>query len=375
MRPSACRNALILGSWLSCACGERNIRRTIPRTAAETEVTATQNRVAESSWGHRQGRWDVPSISAAVGVKWTTHLGAPITRPLGLVGTDAIVVSGGNLGRYSPDGVKKWTTTVRADGVAREFSDGINIATENGVMYIINPENGELESAVGGTHSIMTAPLEVGSDVVWVDSEGVLHSKNAPPVDLLDGPVSDAATDGKHIVVGNIHGEVVAGSPDGRAWTHHGPAPIIAHPALHKGIAFVPFSAKDGIPGGIIALELSSGARVWTSHIGFEPGGAPAVGKHLIVPGKSGELVALDIGHGGVRWRAPGSGSFTMQPLVVENTVLAGDATGRLQLVDMDDGGTIWTLDIGSPLTGEGVITEGIIIVGTADGRLIGIGP
>lgn len=360
-------------------CSSPGVRRTIPvaerpaavEMAAELEHLATS---PASKWSQRQGRWIGNGPSGPVRILWSTQLGGPVTRPLTVFDRNIICTAGGRAFRHRIDGTEMWATRMSADGVPSAFSGGLYVANRNGIMSVVNPLDGSILASHGGRDTVASAPLELNGAVHWVDSSGNLVGPEGFSEPILDGPVSDAASTGETLFVGNIHGEVVAANREGSLWTYHGPGPIVAHPVVSEATVFVPYSAHDGQPGGIVALDVQSGAQQWITRLDFGPGGPAAIGRHLVVPDKSGDLVALDVSHGGVRWRVPGTAPFTIQPMVVGGRIVAGDASGRLHMFDGDDGGTIWTIDLGSPITGEGVLVDDIIIVGTADGRLVGIG-
>ena len=360
-------------------CAGGGVRRTIPVAAPKVHLEPTAE-LAETqhadvpSWSMRQGRWAGNGLTGAMNIVWSTQLGGPITRPLTVFEGDVISTAAGKTFRHRGDGREVWATRMSADGVPSVFDHGLFVANRNGIMSVINPVDGSILASHGGRHPIASAPLELGGTIHWVDSEGTLVGPEGFSAPLIDGPVSDAASTGNTLVVGNIHGEITAAHRGGTLWVHKGPGPVIGHPVITESTVFVPFSARDGNPGGIVAIDLQSGSPVWTTPLDFEPGAPAALGRHLVVPDKSGDLVALDVAHGGVRWRVPGTAAFSIQPMILGDRIVAGDAAGRLHMFDGDDGGTIWTVDLGSPITGEGVLIHELIVVGTADGRLVGVG-
>lgn len=360
---------------LALGCGSRTVPRTIPvqSPAVVDHAPAVSAVDPTAPWEHRQGRW-ADTVGAAVRIRWAAVVGGPVTRPLAIVDDGIVAVAAGSLHRISADGQRQWESPVSADGIPRALPEGIYVANRNGVMTVLDPGSGTVVASHGGKGRIVSPPLVVKGRPYWVSVAGLLLGPEGFQAEMLVGPASDAASDGRRIIVGAIDGAVVGFDLDGEPWQYQAPGPIIGHPVIGDAQVFVPYGSADGRPGGIVALTADQGTPLWTTTVDFEPSAPPALGKHLVVPDKAGTVVALDRGHGGVRWRAPGRGPFTMQPLVVGNAVVAGDSSGRVHSFDMDDGGTIWTVDIDSPVTGEGIIVGDSIVVGTASGQLVCLG-
>ena len=359
----------------ACGCGERSVRRTIPVAVPDAVVEQVEPTVPdEVPWDSRQGSWAAVSAAPPVSIRWSTQLSGPITRPIGLLKDGVVAVTAGSVHRMGKDGQLAWTAQISADGIPRLTEQGVLVANQNGVMSVVDPVSGSIVASHGGVGRVASAPLVLDGRLRWLTVGGVLMGIDGLSEELLPGPVSDAASSGGRLIAGNIHGDIVGYSKTLEPWASSAPGPVIGHPVVDRDTVYVPFGSSEGRPGGVVALSLASGERLWTTTVDFEPGAAPALGRHLFVPDKAGDLVALDRVHGGVRWRAPGRAPFTMQPLVSGAMVIAGDASGRLHSFDVDDGGTIWTIDLESAVTGEGVIMNDSIVVGTASGRVVCVG-
>jgi outer membrane protein assembly factor BamB len=252
---------------------------------------------------------------------------------------------------------------------------GIFVANSNGVMQVLDPATGALKASHGSQAAICTAPLLLSGVTTWMDHSGVMVTPTAQTSPLIEGPLSDGASDGHRLVIGNFFGEVCSLNMSGRHWTTVLPGPILGHPVIDEDRVYLAFGVNEATKGGIAALDMGTGEQLWVTVLSFEPGAPPALGTHLVVPGKSGELIALDRFHGGVRWRVPSRSPFTIQPLIIGDAVFAGDADGRLYRIDMDDGGTAWSVELGAPVSGEGVVIGNQMFFGTSDGRLIGLQP
>ena len=365
---------IIMLSW-SCGGGRRPVPKTIatPTETPQAIVPQEEASRAPGPWYTRQANWSPGNAIRAPGIHWAKKLDGPIVHPLSTDGSSIYAVAGGRVYCISKEGSLQWSSPINADGPPTLGGSGLYIPTALGVMQLLDPETGQILTSYGGQAPIHTALLVLEESIVWMDAEGTLVSPDGPSSTSVPGPIADAASDGETLVVGNAEGKVFAVA-DNIRWEQSLPGPAVHHPVIDKTVAFVPFSAADGQPGGVVAVNIQSGATVWTTFLKFQPGGAPALGEHLIVPDKRSELVALDVNHGGIRWRAPGPAVFSIQPAIVGRAIYAGDTGGRLRRIDSADGGTVWSIDLGAPITGEPVVIDGTVIVGTSDGRLIAVG-
>jgi len=283
------------------------------------------------------------------------------------------VVAGGAVTAVTLSGEILWTVNIAADGPVGFGDAGLFVPTKSGVMQVLDPTNGSLRESHGGSHPIVTAPLPIGHATVWLTSEGTLTTTSGPFDTIIEGPASDAATQGDLLIAGNGAGDVVATTTMSVRWRAEMPGPVVGHPVLGGDRAYIPFAASDGTHGGITALDLNTGTTIWVSRMRAQPSAPPAIGTHLIVPDTQSELVALDLDHGGIRWRSPAPSSFSSQPAVQADAIYVGRHDGQLDRIDMADGGTVWSLDLGGALTGAMCHTSGLIFLGTADGRLLAL--
>ena len=365
---------LLVTTILGCGPGRHAPRHTVPAPDFNKDPVPQRSVKAKlAPWSQRQGRWVGPSFNQAPSIAWTTMLGGPIIHPITVVESDLLVVSAGVVSRLATDGKVRWRTAIGGDGSAVPMDTGVFVPNNNGVMQVLDEGTGGLKASHGSQAAISTAALLLSGTPTWMDHSGALVTPDSQTESLIDGPLSGSASDGHRMVVGNFFGEVSSLNESGRHWTTVLPGPILGHPVIDEDRVYLAFGVNEATKGGIAALDMGSGDKLWLTVLGFEPGASPALGTHLIVPGKSGELIALDRTHGGVRWGVPSKAPFTIQPLVIADAVFAGDAEGRLFRIDMDDGGTVWSIDLGAMVTGEGVVIGQQMFFGTSDGRLIGL--
>ena len=366
--------ALAIGLTLGCGSGRGPVRRPVSAVTPHSSTSPTpQEHTTNPAWDLRQSRWSGEAFKDPPSVVWTAKLAGPIVHPLRIVDDTVYAVAAGEVRAFSLDGVLRWSTQVNASGPVNAGDTGIHVPTVNGVMQVLDSETGMLKASYGGTSRIQTAPLNLDGTLAWVDHSGALNTTGGKDEAAIPGPVSDAASDGHRLVVGNNQGDVVAVSQGIVHWRTRVPGPVTIHPVIHGDVVYVPFGVSNGAPGGVVALDLGTSTLRWQTHLRFEPSTAPALGEHLVVTDKKGEMAALDLRHGGIRWRAPASAGFSTQPVVQSSAIYVGRFDGRLDRIDMTDGGAVWSVELGSAITGEMAATNGRVFLGTTDGRLIAL--
>jgi len=351
-------------------------RRIVPDASgqqAKTQTTIEPAQTVLKSWSLRQGLWDAPRQGRAPTTAWTMVFDGPIVHPLVLDGEYVYAVSGGTVSKVRIDGTLVWSTDVEADGRPTPFSGGVLVPNRSGVMQLLASDSGDILESYGGFASVRTAALPLQSRYAWIERDGILITSDTQNGPIIMGPVSDAASDAEYLYVGNMHGQFAAVSENGIHWLAEVPGPVSAHPVIGDDQVFVPFGSKNQGQGGLAALNLADGVENWVAYFGSGPSAPAALGQFLIVPSRSGDLIALDPRHGGTRWRAPGTAIQATQPAIVRDAIYTCDGHGRLARFDMADGGSAWTVDLGVPITGDPVVTPQFIIVGTSDGRLLAL--
>jgi hypothetical protein len=290
-----------------------------------------------------------------------------------LSGEYVYAVAAGTVSKVGLDGDLIWDADIQADGRPTVTDLGLLVPTRTGTMQLLDVETGVIKASHGGFESIRSPALPLGGRWAWIERDGILLTSDTQMGPLLPGPVSDAASDGRRMFLGNMHGGFASVTESGVHWNVSVPGPVTSHPIIGDDVIFVSFGVRNGEPGGVVALNLDDGTLLWIAHFGAGPSTAGALGDLLIIPSRSGDLVALDPHHGGTRWRAPGSAMHTTKPAIVGDAIYVGDGLGRLHRYDMADGGSVWSVDLDAPITGDPVVTVELIILGTSDGRLVAL--
>ncbi len=137
------------------------------------------------------------------------------------------------------------------------------------------------------------------------------------------------------------------------------------------------------ITGGVHAIDLQSGKKVWT----YEPAkekkkpklrlsGGPGVGEGLVVIGTlDGQVIALDANDGSEKWRAKVPGEVISAPAIGQGMVYVRSNDGRITAFDVGNGTQRWFNPRELPaLTVRGnapiVPGPGVLFIGNDDGSI-----
>jgi outer membrane protein assembly factor BamB len=167
--------------------------------------------------------------------------------------------------------------------------------------------------------------------------------------------------------------------PFRRLWTAGDSTLLEFPPAIAYGRLYV----ADGA-GRLLAVSTKTGARAWTYHAHRCQAASPTVDeyKHGTVyevflnrrPCKrkrptDGEVVAIEVGGGKVRWTRHIGASET-SPVVVGDRLFVGDWQGYVYALDKRNGKIIWKARTNGPVKGGVAISGNRLYAGSYDGHL-----
>ena len=111
---------------------------------------------------------------------------------------------------------------------------------------------------------------------------------------------------------------------------------------------------------------------LWTYDAGEVIDSSAAIVDGVVyVGGGDGDLIALDLESGMLRWKyATGNLIGESSPAVGPDTVYIGDLGGIVHAVDTSDGAGRWTFETGSEIKSSPVLVNDIVLIGSYDGHL-----
>ncbi len=136
------------------------------------------------------------------------------------------------------------------------------------------------------------------------------------------------------------------------------------------------FAAGDG---RVVRVAVDNGSLVWRQDTGVRLSAGAGAGHGLtLAGGAKGELVALDMVNGQLRWKVTLSSEVTGQLLAVADTVIVRTGDGRVHGLALADGSRKWLYSRNLPplsLRGSGGLAafEGVIYAGFPGGKLVAL--
>jgi outer membrane protein assembly factor BamB len=181
----------------------------------------------------------------------------------------------------------------------------------------------------------------------------------------------------------------VSAKTGARAWTYQSHRCQAASPALDDlkhGTIFevflnkLPCKAKNANDGEVVALSVGKGTVRWTRHIGASETSPVVVGNRLYVGDWLGHVYALDKRSGRIVWTATTGGAVKAGIAVSGNQVYAGSYDGHLYAFDARNGRQLWRASGDARLLGHGqfystpAAAYGRVYIGSTDGKVYSYG-
>jgi len=219
-------------------------------------------------------------------------------------------------------------------------------------------------------------PLVHGGQIFVYDTDGVVTALSAgggqgwsaslaPEGERSRAAGGGIAASGSMIFAATGYGEVIAldATTGGRIWTFRMNAPAHSAPTAAGGKVFV-VSATNVL----YAIDQANGAVAWQSPgipetAGVLSAASPAVsGSTVVVPYSSGEVIAFDTASGDLKWTdavirssrtlaISGLTDVAASPVIYDGVVYATGVSGRTIAVNLASGARIWEQNIGSITT------------------------
>jgi eukaryotic-like serine/threonine-protein kinase len=148
--------------------------------------------------------------------------------------------------------------------------------------------------------------------------------------------------------------------------------PLAAQAPANEWTQFRGTPALTGTSASAVPATLK---LLWSYDVGGPVASSAAVaGGVVYVGGGDGDLVALDLASGALRWKySTGNLIGESSPAVAGEAVFIGDLGGVLHAVNIRDGKPLWTFKTGGEIKASPVVTGGVVLIGSYDTRLYAI--
>src|SRR3984893_15414660 len=110
----------------------------------------------------------------------------------------------------------------------------------------------------------------------------------------------------------------------------------------------------------------------WTYEAADAIESSPAIVDSVVyVTSANGDLLALDLASGKLRWKyASGGSTGESSPTASASAVFFGDLGGKVHAVNIRDGSPLWTFTTGSEVKSSPVLANDLLLVGSYDTHL-----
>ena len=150
-----------------------------------------------------------------------------------------------------------------------------------------------------------------------------------------------------------------------------------AAPAIVNGTVYITATDQgDGNTGGVVALDLATGARKWRTATPMQVRGGPALaGTTVAVAQIDGTVLGLDADTGEIKWHnelgigiIPGAAAIFAPPAADAGDILVGNQR-RLAAISGAEGAMVWSVD---PVP-QGQDSEALSAIAIRDGAAFGV--
>jgi outer membrane protein assembly factor BamB len=158
-------------------------------------------------------------------------------------------------------------------------------------------------------------------------------------------------------------GQILALDP---RWTLSFETAPSASAGFDEEMAYVPLES-----GEVVAVDLDRGLIRWTAAL--TTAFTPATGDGMVFAGGDGTVAALDQRTGELLWRVPLGGTLSRPVYWDSGWVIASTEEGELVALGAEDGRIAWRNPLGSPLAVAPAPAQERLYLALADGRLVAI--
>ena len=141
--------------------------------------------------------------------------------------------------------------------------------------------------------------------------------------------------------------------------------------------AWTQFRGTAGLTGVSSATVPDNPRLLWSFEAGESIDSSAAIADGTVYVGTyTGELIALDLDTGELKWRYRASermGIGESSPAVGHGLVFVGDLAGVLHAVDVETGEEVWTYATQGEIKSSPVLSGDRVLIGSYDGYLYGL--
>ena len=147
---------------------------------------------------------------------------------------------------------------------------------------------------------------------------------------------------------------------------------VPAHAQSPSPTSWPQFRGNQRLTGVATSTPPASLSLLWKYEVGESIDSSAAIVDDVVYVGAgTGDLVALDLATGKLRWKyQAGNPIGESSPAVARGTVFVGDTVGILHAVRAKDGKRLWTFKTEAEIKSSPVVVDTTVLAGSYDGHL-----
>ncbi|RIV19903.1 metallophosphoesterase [Fibrisoma montanum] len=123
-------------------------------------------------------------------------------------------------------------------------------------------------------------------------------------------------------------------------------------------------------PSYAVNRQYAQVSAVWEKQDSSDIGAGIVADKNLaIYPNTNGQIVALSLADGSVRWRFATNGKVYSTPAMQTNRVVVGSTDGTIYCLDKRNGNLLWQVETGKPIVAWPLIDGQVVYIGSSEGK------
>jgi outer membrane protein assembly factor BamB len=136
-----------------------------------------------------------------------------------------------------------------------------------------------------------------------------------------------------------------------------------------------------GNEGNIVAVNIETGKRLWSTDLEVAVSGGVGYGSDLVMVGTiEGAVYALDASDGSIAWTAQVSTEILASPKTNGKVAIVQTVDNKLFALDATSGEELWQHDGDAPIltvrgTSEAIVTDNMVLSGFDSGKLVAFNP
>ncbi len=239
-------------------------------------------------------------------------------------------------------------------------------------ILVLRPSDGSVETRFAVPDEVNSAPLYHLGDLAVVSRDGSLTLLSWPAGTRRWSEALGAlgvSPFGHALVVSTRQGTLESLSPFGeRLWRYEAESPFLTSPVIYGAQVYA--VTQDG---WVHCVGGKEGQGKFKLHLGSVAAAPSAKAGLLLLPERSGELHAFDLGKRAVRWTYDLGGQLWASPICWRGYVYAAAWSDAVRCLTLQSGDDVWAHPLTARVTATPIIAGGVLYLTTEAGDLLAL--